>query len=99
MSKDEPVVPLASDYEKLKARLDKPQTEEVKPARTKEVKPERGMLHDFIGRHIILHTRDDLAIPCLLRGETRYELLVRGDDGSDLIVMKHSLNFVEVELP
>jgi hypothetical protein len=98
----EPVVPLAKDYELLKSKLDKPpQTKgEVKPARTKEgAKPERGMLRDFIGSHVVLHTRDDLAVPCLLRGESRYELLVRGDDGSDLIVMKHALNYIEVELP
>jgi uncharacterized protein (DUF885 family) len=99
MNEDEPVVPLVKDYEALKARLDKPQTKgEVKPARTKEVKPERGMLHDFIGKHVVLHMRNDLAISCEIRGESRYELLIRAVDEMDAIVLKHAIDFIELDL-
>jgi hypothetical protein len=88
----EPVVPLVKDYEKLKAKLNRP------PRAKEETKPERGMLHGFIGRHVVLHMRNDLAISCEIRGESRYELLIRAVDEMDAIVLKHAIDFIELDL-
>lgn len=84
--KDE-VVPLAGSRLKLQAGIDDP---------LGLAKGGGEMLAKLLGSSATFHLRSGLALPCKIVGVSRYEVLVVGDDGKRLLLMKHACDYVEV---
>jgi sRNA-binding regulator protein Hfq len=84
----ESVVPLAAVRQKLQAKIDDP---------LGLAKGGAEMLARLVGSHAILHFRSGAVMTAKIAATSKFEVYAVADDGKALVILKHAIDFIEVQ--